>query len=110
MEEGKERITDGETLMDIVTAASWWDFKREEVESDEDGVYVDRLYGTILYSLKNWKKFMDEDRKQAELGLTMDLAEIKKCGYSLVASVTSRKSADPAAPSRINAVLSVVKD
>jgi hypothetical protein len=110
MDERKERITDGKALMDIVTGASWWDFNRDAVESEEDGVYVDRLYGKILYSLKNWNKFFDEDRKQTEMGLTMYLAEMKDIGYSLVAFVTTREPADPAGANRINAVLRVVKD
>lgn len=104
-------ITDGKTLMELVTGASWWDFQRDEVESEDAAAYVDRLYGTLLFSLKNWKRFVDEDRTRSELGMTMDLAEIKRNGYSLVASVVQRKSAGPAgAAAPFNAVLRFVKD
>jgi len=110
MEDRTTRITDGKALMDIVTGATRWEFNRDEVDSEDAGAYVDRLYGTILYSLRNWKKYFEQDRRQTEVGLTMELAEIKSNGYSLVASVIYRKSSAPEANADFNAVLRIVKD
>jgi hypothetical protein len=106
-----ETITEGKTLMELVTGAAWWDFQRDEVDSDDAGAYVDQLYGKLLFSLKNWNRYVEEDRRRSERGLTMDLAEIKGNGFSLVASVTARKSAPQAGGGgQFNAVLRIVKD
>ena len=110
VESRSERITDGKALMDLVTGATRWDFHRDAVDSEDASVHVDRLYGTILFSLKNWKRYFDEDRRRSEEGLTKELAEIGSNGYSLVAAVTPRKSSGPGAGGeQFHAVLRIVK-
>ncbi len=110
MENRKEKITDGKELMEIVTGAAWWELNRDEVEPGDAEVYIDKLYGKIIFSLKNWSRYFDEDRNNSEIGLTMDIEDIKKFGYSLVASITYRKAADPKAEQQFNAALRIVKD
>lgn len=103
-------VTDGKALMNLVTRATRWDFIRDEVESEDAGDYVDRFYGTLQFSLRNWKKYFEEDRQRSEAGLTNDLEEIRKHGYSVVAVVTPRKSPGPAGETdRFSVVLKVVK-
>jgi len=113
MESGQQRIADGKTLMEILTGAAWWDFSRDEVESDDDGDYIDRLYGMMAFSLKNWNRYFDEDRKRSEEGLTAELAELRKVGYSLMASIVRRKAgadAPAGGETPFNAFLTIVKD
>ncbi|MGE5247845.1 MAG: hypothetical protein ACM3L8_05820 [Verrucomicrobiota bacterium] len=103
-------VTDGKALMNLVTRATRWDFVRDEVESEDAGDYVDRLYGTIQFSLRNWNKYFDEDRGRSEAGLTNDLAEIRKHGYSVIAVVTPRKAPGPDGETeKFSVVLKVVK-
>jgi len=113
MESSQERIADGKTLMEILTGAAWWDFNRDAVESDDEGDYIDRLHGMMTFSLKNWNRYFDEDRTRSEEGLTAELAELRKIGYSLVASIIQRKTG-PGAPAGgetpFNAFLTIVKD
>jgi hypothetical protein len=109
MGDSEQTITDGKTLMGLVTGATRWDFNRDAVDSDDAGVFVDRLYGKLKFSLMNWRKYVDKDREMSEVGLTQDIDEVRNNGYTLVASIVRRKSAGPDSAESFNAYLRLVK-
>jgi len=78
-------ITDGKKLLYLVFGASRWEFERIEIGTMEippvaEGC-LDRIRGTLLYLLKNWKNIHADDRAMGMEGITRDIRAVKESGF-----------------------------
>lgn len=80
-------INDGKKLLYLVFGANRWEFERieegtMEIPEAAQGC-LERMRDTIYYLLRNWKHIAAEDRALGEVGLTQDIQEVKRYGFSI---------------------------
>ncbi len=107
-------IKDGKGFLYIVFGAKRWEFERLDEEGEHipefAEICLERLRGTTMYLLKNWKLLHAEDRAMGTAGITQDIEGVKSCGYSIKGVKSYLRQPGDEDARKYSAYLRIVKD